>query len=245
MRVTLHWLSITALAAAVLWMTFDEAGYARLLHALVPEEQVVLYQTRSMPLLMADQLLLVALASGAALVIGGLLGGLALTRIGRPFRDIIVSVGELAQTMPSVAVMALVVPLTGYGTEPVVIALVLFSILPLMLNIIAGVEGVSPDAHDAATGIGMKPLQRLVYVELPLAMPVIIGGIKNMLVINVSAATMGAVVAAGGLGMPILAGFHDFNNAFILEGAMPAIALALLLDRLLSAPAGAYEAGSK
>ncbi len=82
----------------------------------------------------------------------------------------------------------------------------------------------------------MSPPQRFFSVQLPLAMPVIAGGIKNMLVINVSAATMGAVVAAGGLGMPILAGFHDYNNAFILEGALPAITLALLLDRLLTSP---------
>jgi osmoprotectant transport system permease protein len=82
----------------------------------------------------------------------------------------------------------------------------------------------------------MSPAERFFSVQLPLAMPVIMGGVKNMVVINVSAATVGAVVAAGGLGMPILAGFHDYNTAYIIEGALPAISLALLLDRLLSSP---------
>lgn len=235
-RLVVHWATIAALAAATFWMTFHEEGFARLLSALVPDAETVIYPTRSLPQLMTEQILMVAVASIIALVVGSALGALALSRAGRPFRDIIVSVGSLAQTVPSVAIMALAVPLTGYGAEPVVIALVLYSILPIILNVITGIEGVSPDALDAAVGMGMSPVQRSWSVQLPLAMPVIVGGIKNMLVINVSAATMGAVVAAGGLGMPILAGFHDYNDAFILEGALPAIALALLLDRLLTSP---------
>jgi len=235
-RLAVHWGTIAILAAAILWMTFDTAGFSALLQRLVPDADPVLYPTRSLRQLMVEQLFVVAVASALSLMVGASLGALALSRIGRPFRDIIVSIGSLAQTVPSVAIMALAVPLTGYGAEPVVIALVLYSILPIMLNVITGIEGVSPDAYDAATGMGMAPAQRFFSVQLPLAMPVIMGGVKNMLVINVSAATMGAVVAAGGLGQPILAGFHDYNDAFILEGALPAIALALLLDRLLTSP---------
>jgi len=241
-RAVLHWATVAALLAVTMWMTFDAAGFSALLRALVPDEPVVLYETRSLPSLMGDQLLLTAAASALALAIGGALGGFALTPTGRPFRDIIVNIGNLAQTVPSVAVMALAIPLTGYGAEPVILALVLYGVLPIMLNVIAGIEGVPASAVDAATGVGMSPLQRLSAVELPLAWPVILGGIKNMLVINVSAATLGAVVAAGGLGMPILAGFHDYNNAFILEGALPAIALALLLDRLLTPVPSAVRA---
>lgn len=235
-RLVLHWTGIAALAAATLWMTFDTEGFARLLSALVPDADPVLYPTKPLSQLMAEQVFLVAVASAIALVVGAGLGALALSRVGRPFRDLIVSVGSLAQTVPSVAIMALAVPLIGYGAEPVVLALVLYSILPIILNVVAGIEGVSADAYDAATGMGMSAGQRFLSVQLPLAMPVIIGGVKNMLVINVSAATMGAVVAAGGLGMPILAGFYEYNDAFILEGALPAITLALLLDRLLTSP---------
>ncbi len=231
-----HWVTIAALAGVTLWMTFNTEGFARLLSALVPDAETVIYPTKPLSTLMAEQIYVVAIASAFALVVGTALGALALSRVGRPFRDIIVSMGSLAQTVPSVAIMALAVPVIGYGAEPVVLALVLYSILPIMLNVIAGIEGVPPDAYDAAVGMGMSSPQRFFGVQLPLAMPVIVGGIKNMLVINVSAATMGAVVAAGGLGMPILAGFHDYNNAYILEGALPAITLALLLDRLLTSP---------
>ncbi|MDZ4168108.1 MAG: ABC transporter permease [Coriobacteriia bacterium] len=231
-----HWATVAVLAAATLWMTFDTEGFSRLLSALVPEADVVMYPTKPLSQLMAEQVFIVAVASAVALVIGALLGALGLSRIGRPFRDVIVSVANLAQTIPSVAIMALAVPVIGYGAEPVVLALVLYSILPVTLNVIAGIEGVPADAHDAAIGMGMSARQRFISVEMPLAMPVMVGGVKNMLVINVSAATMGAIVAAGGLGMPILAGFKEYNDAFILEGALPAIALALLLDRLLTSP---------
>jgi osmoprotectant transport system permease protein len=233
-RTAARWATVFALLLATAWMTFDTEGFSALLRALVPDVDVVLYPTRPLARLMAEQLGLVAAASVLALAIGAALGGLALTRVGRPFRDIIVNLGSLAQTIPSVAIMALVIPLTGYGAEPVVLALVMYGVLPIMLNVIAGIEGVPPETIDAAIGMGMSPAQRLERVQLPLAWPVILGGIKNMLVINVSAATLGAVVAAGGLGMPILAGFHDYNNAFILEGALPSITLALFFDRLLS-----------
>ncbi len=237
-----HWLSLASLGALTAWMTFDDRGFERLLRVLAPHETTVLYPTKPLRALIGEQVLLVIVSSSMALLIGGALGALALSRWGRPFRDVIVSVGNLAQTVPSVAIMALAVPMTGYGAKPVIVALVLYSILPIVHNVIAGMEGVPAEVLDAATGMGMRPLQRVMRVQLPLAMPVILAGIKNMVVINVSAATMGAVVAAGGLGMPILAGFKEYNDAFILEGALPSIALALLADRALTSP-GARPAG--
>ncbi|MDO8963832.1 MAG: ABC transporter permease subunit [Coriobacteriia bacterium] len=230
----LHWATVAALAALLAWMVFDIPGFERLLRVFVPDKPEVIYPTVPLPQLMLDQIYLVALASALALAIGLALGLLALSRFGRPFRDVIVNLGNLAQTVPTVAVMALAIPLTGYGARPVIIALTLYSILPIMLNVIVGIEGVQPAALDAAIGVGMSPLQRLVSVQLPLAFPVILGGIKNMLVINVSAATIGAIAGAGGLGQPILAGFNRYNTAYIIEGALPAAVLALLVDRLLT-----------
>lgn len=229
-----RWLGVAALAAATAWMTFDARGFERLLRLLAPGETSWLYPTKPLATLVAEQIWLAAAASALAVVAGAVLGALALTRFGIAFRDLVLSAGSLAQTVPTVALMALLVPLTGYGAEPVIIALTLYGVLPIALNVISGIESVPPDVRDAATGIGMRRWQRVIRVELPLAWPVIIGGIKNVVVINVSAATLGAVVAAGGLGMPILAGFHDYNDAYILQGALPSIALALLADRLLT-----------
>lgn len=232
-----HWTTIAVLAAFLAWMVYSVSGFEALLHRLVPGETTVLYPTVPLPELMYQQLYLVVISSVLAILIGGSLGLLALSRVGRPFRDVIMNLGNLAQTLPTAAVMALAIPAIGYGARPVIIALVLYSILPIVLNVIVGVEGVQPAALDAATGIGMSPAQRLVSVELPLAFPVILGAVKNMLVINVSAATIGAIASAGGLGQPILAGFATYNTAFIIEGALPAAILALLVDRLLT-PAG-------
>jgi len=231
-----HWTTIAALAAFLLWMVFSPSGFETLLRVLAPGEEVVLYPTVALPELMFQQLYLVVTASALAILIGMSLGLLALSRVGRPFRDVIMNLGNLAQTVPTAAVIAVAIPAIGYGAKPVIIALVLYSILPIVLNVIVGIEGVQPAALDAATGIGMSPRQRLLSVELPLAFPVILGGVKNMLVINVSAATIGAIAAAGGLGQPILAGFATYNTAFIIEGALPAAVLALLLDRLLTLP---------
>lgn len=234
-----HWTGVASLAAFLLWMVFVPSGFAALLHMLTPGESTVLYPSVPLPDLMLQQLYLVAVSSVIALAIGVALGLLALSRVGRPFRDVIVSLGNLAQSVPTVAVMMLAIPATGYGAKPVIIGLVLYGILPIVLNVIVGIEGVQPAARDAAIGVGMSPAQRLVSVDLPLAFPVILGGVKNMLVINVSAATVGAVASAGGLGQPILAGFATYNPAFIIEGALPVAALALLVDRLLTPPGAA------
>lgn len=231
-----HWGVVAALFSFLVWMVFDKQGFSALLRTLVPGQPVVYYPAVPLPTLMAEQLYLVVVASSIALAVGVTLGLLALSRAGKPFRDVIVNLGNLAQTVPTAAVMALAIPATGYGARPVIIALVLYSILPIMLNVIVGIEGVQPAALDAAIGVGMSAPQRLLSVQLPLAFPVILGGIKNMLVINVSAATIGAIAAAGGLGQPILAGFARYNTAFIIEGALPAAVLALFLDRLLTIP---------
>jgi len=239
----MHWASIVVLAAFLAWMVLSTAGFASLLRVLAPGQTVVLYPTASLGQLLSEQVYLVVLASSIALVVGVAMASLALSRVGRPFRDVIVNLGNVAQAVPTVAVMMIAIPLTGYGAKPVIIGLVLYSILPIVLNIIVGIEGVQPAARDAAIGVGMSPVQRLLSVELPLAFPVILGGVKNMLVINISAATIGAVAAAGGLGQAILAGFATYNPAFIIEGALPVAVLALLVDRLLTLPrpAGASD----
>lgn len=229
-----HWSTIAVLGGSVLWMAIFPAGYERLLRVLVPAEDVVLYPSATPAVLIAQQLQLVAISGVIALVLGAVLGVFALSRFGRPFRDIIVSLGNLVQAVPTVAIIMLAIPAIGYGATPVIIGLIAYSILPIVLNIIVGIESVSPDARDAARGVGMSAAQRLMLVEVPLALPVILGGIKNMLVINMSAATVGAVASAGGLGQAILAGFASYNTAFIIEGALPVALLALLVDRLLT-----------
>jgi osmoprotectant transport system permease protein len=129
--------------------------------------------------------------------------------------------------------MAILVPLVGYGNEPVIIALVVFSILPVMVNTVAGIESVPEPVIQAGRGMGMTRSERLRQLQIPIAMPVIMTGVKTMLVILISAAALGAVVGAGGLGVPIMSGIGSFNNSVIAYGAVPAILLALLVDQAL------------
>jgi len=230
---TRRWISVAVMTGLLAWMTFDEAGFARLLGALFPNEETLLYERETLATLMGQHLALAGVSSAIALVIGVGLGLLLLTPVGSNFRDLVVNLANFGQTFPSVAVMAMLVPLLGYGWQPVVIALVLYSVLPVMLNVLSGIENVPEATVDAARGTGMSRMQRFRQVQVPLAMPVIIGGVKNMLVIAVGAATLGAIVGAGGLGVPIVAGANQFNPALVLEGAIPSALLALIIDRAL------------
>jgi osmoprotectant transport system permease protein len=101
------------------------------------------------------------------------------------------------------------------------------------VNVVAGIEAVPQSVVEAGRGMGMTRVDRLLQLELPLALPVIMTGVRTMLVILVSAATLGAVVGAGGLGVPIMSGIGSFDNAVVVYGAVPAILLALILDRAL------------
>ena len=228
-----NWPSVVLMATALAWMVVDSEGLERILRAMFPAERIVLYERQTLGQLLADHMLLVAVAASVAAFIGLALGLLLLTPAGARFRDLILDLANFGQTFPSLAVMALVVPVLGYGWEPVIIALVAYSILPVMLNVVAGIEHVPDHIVDAARGIGMSRTQRLREVQLPLALPVILGGLKNMLIIAVSAATLGAIVGAGGLGVPIMAGVSSFNSALILEGAVPSALIALIIDRSL------------
>ncbi len=228
-----NWLSVAIMSGVLGWMLLNPEGLERILRAAFPDERIVVYERQSLGELMIEHLVLVAVAGGIALAIGLLLGLFLLTPVGARFRDLILNLANLGQTFPSIAVMALIVPVIGYGWEPVIVALVAYSVLPVMLNVVAGVENVPEPVVDAARGLGMSRMQRFRQVQFPLAFPVILGGIKNMLVIAVSAATLGAIVGAGGLGVPIMAGVMQFNNALILEGAVPSALLALIIDRTL------------
>lgn len=229
-----HWAEIALLLAALIWLLVDSQGYEHLLRWIVGSEGPVLYPATPVLQLFYEQVYLVIASSALALFIGALLGFIALSRVGSAYRDLIVNMANLAQAIPTVAVIMLAVPLTGYGAEPVIIGLVLYGILPITLNIIVGIENVPSDIADAAKGMGLRPYQTRLLIELPTALPVIMGGIKNMLVINVSAATVGAVVSAGGFGQAILAGFGQYNTAYIIEGAIPIVLMALLVDRVLT-----------
>jgi|GEM_PF-890438 len=212
------------------WNTFYFESW---LHKVFPQFKNVIYPGATPEELFIDHLKITFYSSFGALVFSCIFSALIFTRFFADFKKLIIDLASFLQTIPSVAIIGVVIPVLGYGLIPIVIALVAYSILPVTLNIVRGLESVPEFYLETAEALGLSKSFIFFKVKLPLAAPVIIAGIKNMLIINVSAATMGALVGAGGLGVPIMAGIHDFNPAFIIQGSVPTAAMALLIDELL------------
>jgi osmoprotectant transport system permease protein len=177
-----------------------------------------------------DHLALVAISLGAAVVVALPLGILAARR--RVFGQLLLSATGVLQTIPSLALLVFMIPLLGIGAPPAIAALFLYSLLPIVRNTHAGLHGIAGSVLESAQAIGLPPRARLWRVELPLAAPSILAGIKTAAVINVGTATLGALIGAGGYGQPILTGIRLDDNALILQGAIPAAVLALLVQGL-------------
>ena len=132
--------------------------------------------------------------------------------------------------VPSLALLAFLIPLFGIGLKAALVALFLYSLLPIVRNTFTGLTTIPPSLNESAEALGLSPAAQLLRVRLPLASPTIMAGIKTSAIINVGTATLAALVGAGGLGEPILSGIQLRRNALILEGAIPAAALALLVQ---------------
>jgi osmoprotectant transport system permease protein len=171
---------------------------------------------------------LVGISLLIAIVIGVPLG-ILVTRI-RWLEAPVINITGVMYTIPSLALFAIMIPFTGIGATTVIIALAAYSLLAIVRNTVAGIDGVLPATLDAARGMGMTGLQRLLLVEIPLALPVILAGVRLAAVAAVGIATIGAVVGAGGLGRLIFDGMRTLNADQIIAGALAASLLAVALD---------------
>ena len=171
----------------------------------------------------------VCCAAAASTIVAVGLGILVTRPSGAQFLPLSRTLVNIGQTFPPVAVLAVTVPLVGFGEKPTLIALFAYGLLPIFENTIVGLQTCPPQVLEAANGMGMSARQRLLSVELPLALPLILEGIRLSLVINVGTATIGSTVAAKGLGEVIIAGLLSNNNAFILQGGLVTGLMAILL----------------
>jgi osmoprotectant transport system permease protein len=171
----------------------------------------------------------VFVAAAASTVIAVALGVLVTRASGREFLPLSRTLVNIGQTFPPVAVLAVAVPLVGFGETPTLIALFAYGLLPIFENTVTGLQSCPRAVFEAADGMGMSARTRLFSVELPLAMPLILEGIRMSLVINVGTATIGSTVAAKGLGEVIIAGLLSNNTAFILQGGLVTGLMAILL----------------
>ncbi|MEO8796212.1 MAG: ABC transporter permease/substrate-binding protein [Daejeonella sp.] len=150
------------------------------------------------------------------------------------FAGSVLGFAGILQTIPSIALLGVMIPLLGIGPKPAIVALFLYALLPIIRNTYTGINEVSNTVVDAAKGMGMSDMQILFKVQLPLAMPVLLAGIRTATVINVGVATLAAYIAAGGLGEFIFGGIALNNSNMILAGAIPSALLAIVFDFLLS-----------
>ncbi|HZW17402.1 MAG TPA: glycine betaine ABC transporter substrate-binding protein [Luteimonas sp.] len=180
-----------------------------------------------------EHLALVGISLGLALLLALPLGIFAARRprLGQG----VLSLTGLLQTLPSLAVFVFMIPLFGIGAKPAIAALFLYSLLPVVRNTHAGLTGIPLELRETAAAIGLPPRTRLWRIELPLALRTILAGIKTAAVINVGTATLGALIGAGGYGQPILAGIRLDDIGLILEGAVPAAVLALVVQGVFEA----------
>ena len=172
-----------------------------------------------------DHLTLVVVSLLAAIAVALPLGVVAarLPRLGQA----VLALSGIIQTIPALALLVFMIPLFGIGTLPAIVALFLYSLLPIVRNTHAGLVDIEPSVIESAESLGFPPAARLRLVELPIAARPILAGIKTSAVINIGTATLGALIGAGGYGQPILTGIRLDDTALILEGAIPAAVLAL------------------
>ena len=191
-------------------------------------------------LLTGQHLVLTGVSTGLAIAIGLPLGILASTR--QWLRATVLAAIGVLQTVPSLAMLAILLALVGkIGAVPAIIALTIYALLPIVRNTVTGIEGVPHEVVEAARGIGMTRRQQLRMVQLPLAMPVMIAGIRTAAVVGVGIATLSAFIGAGGLGQFINRGLALSNMQLILLGAIPAALLAVLVDGVIAATAWGME----
>jgi osmoprotectant transport system permease protein len=193
--------------------------------------------------LVLRHLLLVSVSLAAAIAVGVPLG-LVLERMRRGAEATIRLTGVL-QTIPSIALLAFMIPLLGIGVLPALVALFLYGLYPIARNTYTGVRHAAPEAVEAALALGMTPGQVLRHVRLPLAAPVVAAGIRTAAVLAIGTATLAAFIGAGGLGDPIVSGLALSDSRMILLGAVPAAVLALVVDLLLGAAERAVTSGPR
>ncbi|MFC6670259.1 ABC transporter permease [Marinobacterium aestuariivivens] len=199
------------------------------------DSRTLIYGRDSFLALLLSHCTLVLLSSALAALVGIAMGILVTRPSGRDFLPFVSQLASVGQTFPPVAVLALAVPLLGFGTLPTLVALFLYGLLPIVRNCIAGLDGISASVREAARGMGMSPLQILRQVELPLAAAVILAGVRTSVTLNIATAALGSTVGARTLGDPIIAGLINGNVAYVLQGAILVGLLALATDQLFDA----------
>ena len=226
-----HRVSILYAVFFLLWIFQFDWIKANLLFFM--DDQSKLIQRITLAELALQHIQIVLLASAVSTVIAlGLAFSVHLSQ-SKEYKDLVLQFSTIGETLPTAAIIALSVPLMGYGNGPLLLALSIYGILPILRNTLEGLSNIARSIHEAALGLGLTPMERLTRIELPLALPNIFTGIRIATIINVSAATIGATVGAGGFGVLIVSGIRTYDPMVVIQASVPVILLALWFDRVL------------
>ncbi|MDB5890644.1 MAG: binding-protein-dependent transport system inner rane component [Polaromonas sp.] len=198
--------------------------------ALFPQLERPVYTQEPFAQLLWQHCKLVALSSAASVVMGTLAGVWTTRPVGQPFKPLVDTVVSMGQTFPPVAVLALTVPALGFGELPALVALSIYGLLPVLQGTVSGLQSVPDAVGQSARGMGMSPWERLRRVEVPLALPVWMAGVRTSVIINIGTAAIASTVGAKTLGSPIIVGLGGFNTAYVLQGALIVALLAVVVD---------------
>ena len=225
MKSRLAWLALL-FAASVTALPYSTPLFAY----LFPQLERPVYTQEPFVWLLWQHCLLVGVSSLFSIVVGSAMGIWITRPAGQQFKPLVESVMAMGQTFPPVAVLALAVPVVGFGELPALIALGLYGLLPVLQGTVSGLQGVPAAQGQAALSMGMSPRQCLRYIEIPLALPVWLSGVRTSVIINIGTATIASTVGAKTLGSPIIVGLSGFNTAYVLQGAVLVAMLAVVTD---------------
>ncbi len=221
----LLWVALL-LIACVLAMPYSTPLFA----SLFPQLDRPLYLQEPFAALLWQHVLLVGASSLFSVAVGTAIG-MAITRpSGQAFKPLVETVVATSQAFPPVAVLALAVPLVGFGELPALLALALYGLLPVVQGTVSGLQGVPVWQRQAAFSLGLTDRQCLLYVDIPLALPVWLSGVRTSVIINIGTAAIASTVGAKTLGSPIIVGLSGFNTAYVLQGAIVLALLAVTAD---------------
>ncbi len=228
----LEWTEILILISLLLLMVFTYSYIEPWVYSVWPEE-IGMVASYSLPKL-TFEFINVCILSGLFSIIAGVLSGVfCFTSFGKDFRTIVEKLSMIIRTIPTMALLLFFITISGTGIKSAIFVLVIQSILPITFAVISGLDNIPKTYIEAARGLGMTNLQLLFKVMLPMALPVIISGIRIAIIICIGAATLAFNTGAGGLGLLIQTGLSTYNTIFIIEGTIPICLIAIISDKLL------------
>ena len=216
----------TLLAALVMLLPHS----APIFSFLFPQLERPVYTQEPFAWLLWQHILLVGASSLFSVVVGSAIGVWVTRPPGHAFKPLLESVLAMSQAFPPVAVLALAVPVVGFGELPALLALALYGLLPVVQGTVSGLQVVPAAQRQPALSMGLTPRQCLRYIDMPLALPVWLSGVRTSVIINIGTAAIASTVGAKTLGSPIIVGLSGFNTAYVLQGAMLLALLAITVD---------------